>query len=193
MNAPKRVPAFDLSDNRIYGNDIQLNVGETRTVNITLDNLEEYSAFQLDVKLPSGLTASNFKMVNQSSRHSFITSEEKDGMIRVLCYSPSLATLNNGEKTLLTFDVTATGNTARDIIIDGIELVTTACQPVHLDALAISVNPSSTINEVSNSKRVAQMEYYNLAGQKLAEPAQGLTIVVTTYTDGSRTTQKVVL
>ena len=193
MNTPKRVPVVDLSDNPMHGNDIQLNVGETRTVNITLDNLEEYSAFQLDVKLPSGLTASNFKMVNQSSRHSFITSEEKDGMIRVLCYSPSLAALNNGEKTLLTFDVTATGNTARDIIIDGIELVTTACQPVHLDALAISVNPSSTINEVSNSKRVAQIEYYNLAGQKLAEPAQGLTIVVTTYTDGSRTTQKVVL
>ena len=111
-------------------------------------------------------------------------------MIRVLCYSPSLAALNNDEKTLLAFDVTATGNIGGDIIIDGIELVTTTCQPVYLDALAINVNQSSTVNEISNGKNVTQIEYYNLAGQRLAEPAQGVTIVVTTYTDGSRSAQK---
>ena len=193
MDAPKRVPAFDLSDNQIHGNDIQLNVGDTQTVTITLDNMEEYSAFQMDVKLPSGLTASNFRMINQSGSHSLITSEEKDGIIRVLCYSPSLANLGNDEKTLLTFNVTATGNIGGDIIIDGIELVTTTCQPVHLDALAISVNQSSLVNEISSGNSVAQIEYYNLAGQKLAVLAQGVTIVVTTYTDGSRTTQKIVL
>ena len=192
MDAPKRVPAFDLSMNQIYGNDIQLNTGETQTVTITLDNLEEYSAFQMDVKSPSGLTASNFSMENQSGSHSLITSEGKDGIIRVLCYSPSLADLGNDEKILLTFDVTSTGNIAGNIIVDGIELVTTTCQPVHLDAFEISVNQSSTVNEVSSGKSIAQIEYYNLAGQKLAEPTQGVTIVVTTYTDGSRTTQKVI-
>jgi hypothetical protein len=193
MNTPKSVPSIDLSEDQIHGNDIQLNVGETRTVTISLDDVEEYSAFQMDVKMPRGLTASNFKMEKQSSRHSFITSEEKDGMIRVLCYSPMVDDLDNNEKMLLTFDVTAIDNTGGDIIIDGIELVTTTCQPVHLDALAISVNQSSTINEISTNKSIALIEYYNLAGQKLAEPVRGMTIVVTTYTDGSQSTQKVIL
>ena len=193
MNAPKRVPVLELSEEQIHGNDIQLNVGETRTITITLDNLDEYSAFQMEVKLPNGLTANNFRMANQSGSHSCITSEDKDGMIRALCYSPSLAALDNDEKILLTFDVTATGNIGGNIIMDGIELVTTTCQPVYLDAFAISVNQSSSVNEISSGKSVAQIEYYNLAGQKLAEPTQGMTIVVTTYSDGSRSTQKVVL
>ena len=193
MNAPQRVPSFDLSEDQIHGDDIYLNAGETRTVDITLDNAENYSAFQMDVKMPSGLTASNFKIVNQSSRHSFIISEEKDGMIRVLCYSPVVAELDNDEKALLTFDVTAIDNTGGDIIIDGIELVTTTCQPVHLDALAISVNKTNSVSEVPNGKNVAHIDFYNLAGRKQVEPVKGVTIIVTTYTDGSRSTQKIIM
>ena len=193
MNAPKRVPSIDLSEDQIHGDDIYLNAGEARTVSITLDNKEKYSAFQMDLKLPDGLTASNFTMTNQSDSHSFITSEEKDGMIRVLCYSPSLTSLGNDDKSLLSFDVMSTGNIVGDIIIDGIELVTTTCNPVHLDALTISVNQTSAVNEISNGKSVAHIDYYNLAGQKQAEPAKGVTIIVTTYSDGSRSTQKVIM
>ncbi len=193
MNAPKRVPSIDLSEDQIHGNDIHLNAGETRTVNMTLDNSEKYSAFQMDLKLPDGLTASNFKMTNQTDRHCFITSEEKDGILRVLCYSPSLTALGNDDKSLLTFDVTSIGKIVGDIIINGIELVTTSCQPVHLNALAIGVNQTNTVNEVPNGKIVTRTDYYNLAGQKQAEPAKGVTIIVTTYTDGSRSTQKVIL
>ncbi len=192
-NAPKRVPTFDLSDNQIQGNDIQLNVGETRTVTLTLDNVEKYSAFQMDVKLQSGLKANNFRIANQSGSHRLVTSEEKDEMIRVLCYSPSAAALDKDEKTLMTFDVTATGSIGGNIIIDGVELVTTTCQPIHLAPLVIDVKKTNTINEISSGKIISQIEYYNLAGQKLAEPTQGVTIVVTTYTDGCRSAQKVVL
>ena len=194
MNAPKRVPFIVFSEDQIHGNDIHLSAGETRTISISLDNVEKYSAFQMDLKLPSGLTASNFKMTNQTDRHSFITSEEKDGMIRVLCYSPSLTSLGNEDKSLLIFDVTSSGSIViGDIIIDGIELVTTTCNPVHLDALTISVNQTSAVNEISNGKSVAHIDYYNLAGQKLTEPAKGVSIIVTTYNDGSRSAQKVIM
>ena len=193
MNAPKRVPILNIQEEQIHGNDIQLNVGETQTVTITLDNFEEYSAFQMDVKLPCGLTANNFRIANQSGSHSFITSEEKDGMIRALCYSPSLTSLGHDDKPLLAFDVTSIGNIVGDIIIDGIEIVTTTCNPVHLDALTISVNQTNTINEISNGKSAAHIDYYNLAGHKQAEPAKGVTIIVTTYSDGSRSSQKVIL
>ena len=51
-------------------------------------------------------------------------------------------------------------------------------------------NPSA-IDEVNDCKSVASVRYYNLAGQEMAQP-EGITIQVTTYTDGSTRTAKVV-
>ena len=46
------------------------------------------------------------------------------------------------------------------------------------------------INEVTEGKQVAGVRYFNLAGQEMTE-ANGLTIVVTTYTDGTSSATKV--
>ncbi len=47
------------------------------------------------------------------------------------------------------------------------------------------------INEVAGGKQVAGVRYFNMAGQEMTE-ANGLTIVVTTYTDGTTSAVKVV-
>ncbi len=52
-------------------------------------------------------------------------------------------------------------------------------------------NPYHAIDGVKQGKTVASERYYNLAGQKVASP-EGITIKVTTYTDGTTTTTKVV-
>lgn len=52
-------------------------------------------------------------------------------------------------------------------------------------------NPYNAIDGVKQGKTVAGERYYNLAGQKVASP-EGITIKVTTYTDGTTTTTKVV-
>ena len=52
-------------------------------------------------------------------------------------------------------------------------------------------NPYNAIDGVKQGKTVASERYYNLAGQKVASP-EGITIKVTTYTDGTTTTTKVV-
>ena len=46
------------------------------------------------------------------------------------------------------------------------------------------------IDEVAEGKQVAGVRYFNLAGQEMQE-ANGMTIVVTTYTDGTTSTAKV--
>ena len=43
---------------------------------------------------------------------------------------------------------------------------------------------------MTGSKTVAGVRYFNVAGQEMQE-ANGLTIVVTTYTDGTTSTVKV--
>lgn len=52
-------------------------------------------------------------------------------------------------------------------------------------------NPYNAVDGVKQGKTVASERYYNLAGQKVASP-EGITIKVTTYTDGTTTTTKVV-
>lgn len=54
-----------------------------------------------------------------------------------------------------------------------------------------NVYPHSAINEVDNDKTVTGVRYYNAAGQQMAQP-NGLTIQVTTYSDGTTSTTKVI-
>ena len=52
------------------------------------------------------------------------------------------------------------------------------------------VAPVTGIEEMMNGKTVAGVRYFNMAGQEMSE-ANGLTIVVTTYTDGTTNAVKV--
>jgi hypothetical protein len=53
------------------------------------------------------------------------------------------------------------------------------------------VTPPTGINEMNAGKTVAGVRYFNMAGQEMQQ-AEGLTIVVTTYTDGTSSAVKVV-
>lgn len=50
----------------------------------------------------------------------------------------------------------------------------------------------TAVNDVNTVKTVKQVRYYNLAGVESSEPFDGVNVVVTTYTDGTRTAVKVV-
>mgnify|MGYP006916028762 CR=1 FL=1 len=49
----------------------------------------------------------------------------------------------------------------------------------------------ANVNEINAGKTVANVRYFNVAGQEMAQP-NGMTIKVTTYTDGTTSTAKVV-
>ncbi len=192
LNAPLRAPALWNNGDRMGSSsgDITLSAGETRRVGILLSNEMDYNAFQLDLRLPEGLTASNFKLTDRANGHTFDVNMLSNGKLRALCYSPALTTISGHEGTLLTFDVAANAPVDGDIMVDGIELVTNSCQIVHLDGFNIGVKGASAVNEIVSGKTVARVDYYNVAGQHLNEPTTGVTIVVTTFTDGTRITTK---
>ena len=54
----------------------------------------------------------------------------------------------------------------------------------------VEPEPLTGISEMMNGKTVAGVRYFNMAGQEMSE-ANGLTIVVTTYTDGTTSAVKV--
>ena len=56
----------------------------------------------------------------------------------------------------------------------------------------LDVFPKPTsVDELNGSKTVAGVRYYNMAGQEMAQPS-GMTIQVTTYSDGTTATTKVI-
>jgi hypothetical protein len=60
-------------------------------------------------------------------------------------------------------------------------------QPI---AYEFVVSPITGLSEMNADKAVAGVRYFNMAGQEMQE-ANGMTIVVTTYTDGTTSTVKV--
>ena len=56
---------------------------------------------------------------------------------------------------------------------------------------AAEAAPVSGIEEMASGKQIARVRYFNMAGQEM-KAADGMTIVVTTYTDGSTSAVKVV-
>ena len=190
MNAPRHAPALTDVNDCMSGEDISLTTGEPRTVSIALNNARDYSAFQLDLNLPEGLTASNFQLTDRAASHALEINTLTDGKVRALCYSPAIEAIDGNSGAVLTFDVTATSAVQGDIIVDGIELVTTECQGVNPATLTISVQTATAVNELTTGKAIAKVEYFNLAGQQVEKPVNGVTLIVTTYNDGTRTTTK---
>lgn len=155
VNVPLRAPSLSNVDDDMAGKAICLTQSETRTVSVELENTLDYTGFQLDVKLPAGLTASNFALTGRDDSHTLAVNELPDGTTRVLCYSPALKTISGNNGAVLTFDVTATDNIEGYIDVNRIELVTPACQALTPSGFAIPVNSSSSVDNLYEGKAVS--------------------------------------
>ncbi|MBR5086619.1 MAG: hypothetical protein IKX31_06405 [Muribaculaceae bacterium] len=57
---------------------------------------------------------------------------------------------------------------------------------------ALQLKDPEAISTIAGDKKVANVRYYNLAGVESNEPFKGVSIKVTTYTDGTRSTKKII-
>ncbi len=187
MGIPSRMLA-SASNDRMIGTGAWV-TGNTGTVSILLENALDYTAFQLDLYLPDGMTACNFRLTDRAGSHTLGTAIGDDGKTRVLCYSPTLQPIHGSQGAVLTFDVKGVAN--GEILADGIELVTTDGETVNLTPFTISFNEVSGISGATTSRTVTGVDYYNLAGQRVDHIDSGVTIVVTTYSDGTNAVTKV--
>ena len=109
---------------------LNIKAGQTQKVAIALENAKAYTAFQMDIALPAGLTLSNPKSLRGSESTTFhnITAGEVDGVTRVVALSykqesDGSVLAGNGIKNfidgdseiILYFDVTA----ANDYVDNG--------------------------------------------------------------------------
>jgi len=59
-----------------------------------------------------------------------------------------------------------------------------------IESKSFTVTVRTAVNELNGDKAVASVRYFNMAGQEMQE-ANGMTIIVTTYTDGTTSAVKV--
>ena len=78
------------------------------------------------------------------------------------------------------------------LIVDGEFQQIVEFQDIYSDIDVVIMKDMTAVQEVNAEKAVSSVAYYNLAGQMSEQPVNGVNIVVTTYSDGSRTTAKVI-
>lgn len=89
-----------------------------------------------------------------------------------------------------TYDATFSKDGYKDVNVEGINF---ANGSVALDEpVVMELDNVTGVNGVNAGKTVASVKYYNVAGQAADKAFQGVNIVVTTYTDGTTQTVKVI-
>ena len=104
---------------RLYIQDFTIKAGQTKTVNLLLDNDTVYSAFQTDLYLPAGLqvTTEDGEYVvdltdRMTSNHTVSTFEQADGGLRIFVTSQSLRTISGNSGAIATISVKAASSFA---------------------------------------------------------------------------------
>lgn len=102
---------------RFYIEDFTINPGETKMVSIMLDNAVEYSAFQADLYLPTGLSFVELDgdyLIDLTTRkgrdHTISCQLHADGAMRIMSYSMSLKVYSGNSGALVTMSIAADEN-----------------------------------------------------------------------------------
>jgi len=189
---------FPITGDFLSMTDVALQPGQTRTVDVALNNSDnDYIAMQCELVLPQGVKLVSAQAIDRGSKHESysIQHDVETNVYTLINVSKSLNNYAGHEgnvmRLTISADKTFDGNEA-ELTLANVMLVT----PQHAIMIAgnavASVNNASGINNITSHKEVAKVRYINVAGQESDTPFEGINIVVTTYTDGTSTTGKVI-
>ncbi len=89
-----QMPAIQtLEDIVLMADPLQIQAGQTRTLNLSFDGNYAFAGFQMDMHLPRGIKLVDASLTDQNSNLSIATAELPDGSIRLLASSFSLKDL----------------------------------------------------------------------------------------------------
>ena len=85
---------------------LNIEQGETQDIMLSLDNTSAFSAFQMDMKLPVGLTLIGARLSDRACDHSLLI-HKTDETTRLLGFSLGNTPIDGNSGTLLTLTVSA--------------------------------------------------------------------------------------
>lgn len=174
-----------------------MRAGEQRTVNVALNNHEQaYTAMQCEVVMPQGMRLIAVDGIERGSAHEYTVSEHETeaGVYTVIGISMDLDTYSGEDGNVLRLTVAADDDftpSNAEVQLANVVLVT----PEHRGYLSSNVSgrvlDGSGVEQVNADAAIAAVRYINVSGQESDKPFAGVNIVVTTYTDGTTSTMKV--
>lgn len=178
---------------------VSMRAGDTRTIEVALNNDEhDYIALQCEVILPEGIELTAVNGIERGSNHGFYSRMNtiEENVYTIIGISKDLLKFAGSEGNVMSLTLTATENYGErnaEVLITNVMFVTPRHQ-VYLagDALGlVNDNATEVVEQLTADKQIAAVRYINMAGQESETPFDGLNIVVTTYTDGTTSTAKV--
>ena len=164
------IAAFAQGNNKLYIEDFDLAPGETKTLDIILENEDPVSSLQFDIYFPDGLTYVEGSLERNTSRltrssHSIVAAKQGDGKgyYRMGILSTSSEMTNSSVKgnngTLLRIKVTADNDYKGSFIyMDGIIGSNgTVPTPVRLDMPSLKVKANVHVGDLSNNLSKVQI------------------------------------
>ena len=166
------------ASNRLWMEDFAIEPGETKSVSLMLDNDKVFTAFQLDLVLPEGIsivTKSNGKpnvIINtdRADDHQMVTNIRKNGNVSILMMSLESTPImgNSGEIVSMQFKASDTFSGTHRIELIDIELTEpdgTATKPADTYCTVTDHNEPTTV--LATSITLDQIEAELTAGQTL--------------------------
>lgn len=176
---------------------LMLRPGQTATVDVALNNDNDYVAMQCELVLPQGVKLVRVEGIDRGNSHTNynIQHEAETNVYTLINVSMSMNNYSGHEGNMMRLTVAADqtfdGGVA-ELRLANVTLITEDHALVLASDAVADINNGSGINQITAPKEVAAVRYINIAGQESETPFEGLNIVITTYTDGTSTTAKVI-
>ena len=108
--APRRAPMLHDADmNRLTASELNIHAGESQTIMLALDNATEFTAFQMQMTLPEGLTIEQARLSDRAGSHSLLVNNA-DGTTRLLGFSAGNDVIEGNDGVLVEVTLKAEGN-----------------------------------------------------------------------------------
>ena len=164
----------------LHVTDAEVNAGESTTLYVKLDNAQAYTAMQMDMNLPEGLTIEGVEMVGDAS-HTVTYNEEG----RIAAYSLANSRFHGGEALMaITVKADDSFTGAANVDFTNVRVVSTdVVETVLADALSTVIGGAKSIDGVEADENV-QILYYSTTGAVSDAPHKGLNIIKRIWLDG---------
>ncbi len=165
----KRKTHAILSDTDFISAAMQENV-----LNISLDNERHYTAFQMTVSVPEGMTLGRATMDKMRGADHLVTVRDLGrGHYLVAGFSADNEELMGNSGCLLS--IITEGQADADIVISDIEFATTQAEAYYMVDVAVSGTPTG-INEMKDEDLRVKNEIYDLQGRRVTKATKGIYI-----------------
>ncbi len=123
--------------------------GETRDIEVVLDNAEACSHMQCDINLPEGLTIVGAETAERAQSHTLLTNVQ-DGNCRLICYSPKGTHITGNQGAVITLKVKAdeTLQSEATIVVDNVVLADESHPTLYAAPTTTEVSNTTGIDDV---------------------------------------------